>query len=732
MNKVIKAVMVLIFLWTVFAKAELANPGFEETYQVDEKTLYQESMKNAGWKFEEPLVFPMDWRTNPGAFKNGEYRLITGAGNVHGGENCVYIKGHFMHNPTIDVTSGDELGISFHVKDPGKKPAGVCLYFYEKDEKGKTKFAGSMQFNVKTEDVWSKQTGMIKIPEEKDGKRVNAVIIALFSDTGAYFDDVELEHKRPASWLNFQDAWIEGNKKFGKGNFFGAREDYMTGLGLTKERKERIDSFLKIAESYREEKNYSQEIETLNTVLLKEGPDAGTKVDINLKISEAYINLKDYGKARETLAGILKMGKESEGVKVNARLRIADTWLMERKYAEAIDTLGDIFSMEQARPVVRVAVQFKIGDAHVAAGDYEKARESYAKVLSMPGTTFVDKFDANRKTGDLYRNEKNYEKAREFYVRALNVEDVNPWSEASLLGIIGDVYATEGNYGKAREFYAKIVGVGLDAWSHVRPAFIKIGDTYGKEGNYAKAREIYTEMVKWAEENLYRINIGIAEQIAFAYLDMYRLKGDSYWDEGIREKAQEYYMLFLEGGKKKPSETLIKQVEAKIGENKPAEHIRNARALFFERKYREANAEYAEVLKLAEAAPGQKAVAHMETGNIYIEEKDHNKAREEYKKALLIKGIEAKEKAEAYMMIGDSYSIEQNYKKARGEYAKVLAIKDIGSSQKIDAQEKIAEMYRAECDYAQAKAEYGKILDMEGLTPGRREEIKQRILTIYR
>ena len=728
-----KAMGFFILAISTFAGAQVSNCGFEETYEVDAKAGYEKRMEDGQWDFEKPLVFPKGWRLNVPLTKAGKYRLIKDPTQARSGNNCVYLKGHLMYEQSIDVTAGDEFTVSCYVKDPEKKPAGVCFYFYSMDEKGKNIFAGSQQFTVKTGSEWSKQTGSLTIPEESRGQRVNRVVIALFSNTGAYFDDIEVVHKRTTSWLNFEDAFIEGNKKLAGGNFAGAREDYNAGLALTKDRKERIDAFLKIAESYRQEKNYSKEIDTFNTIFANEKPDISLVIEINFKLSDAYLNLKDFEKAREVLAGILKMGKEADGSKVDAQLKIADSYLREKNYPKAIESFEEVSNMKQAGGIVKVSTQFKIGDTYVSARDYDKAQQAYAKILSMPSTTFIDKFEAHRKTGDLYRNEKNYDKAREFYHRALNVGAVNPWRKSSLLSTIAETYSVEGRYEEARRFYRKVIDdVGLSAWNTVKPAYIKIGDTYRKEGNYEKERQVYDEMVRWVETELPKINIGISE-IVGVYCDMNRLKGDSYWEQGDKEKAKEYYMFFLEGEKQqKPADKLIKEVEAKIGTNKPAEYIRNAKSLFFEQRYDESKAAYEDVLRSSDALVRQKAVAYMGIGDIYLAGDEFEKARSQYQKVIDMKDVSIDEKVKALMLIGDSYSIEKNYAQARKIYEKVLVIPETVASQKIDAQEKIAEMYRAELNYAQAKVAYEKMLSMDSLSDNQKQEIKQRILTIYR
>ena len=692
-KKLFRMALCVLLLAIGFAvSAELINPGFEKISSAEEKEGLIQGLRNTGWKFDEPLVFPEGWKTNSGAFRNGEYRLITDSSQSHGGNNCIYLKGHFMHTDSIDVTAGDDVEISFYVQDKDKKAAGVCLYFYYKDEKNRDIFTGSSQFTVKTELEWIKRSGTIKIPEESHGKRVNSIIVALFSSTGAYFDDVEISHTRTAAWLNFQDAHAEGNKKLTQGNFAGAREDFNVGLGLTKDNNERIDALLKVAETYIKEKNYAQAVETFNTILAKEKPDDNMKVDVHLKI--------------------------------------ADTYIKERNYDKAIDAFEAVLKMKEAGPIDRVFTQFKIGDTCVTGKDYVKAREAYARILSMPATNLVDKFEANKRIGDTYRTEKNYEKAREAYKSALNVADVNPYSKASLLHVIAGTYEAEERYEEARKVYARILDTGLEAWTYIKPAYIKIGETYRKEKNFVKEREYYGEMAIWAKEkpsSIGQLTYGITAQA-----DVLRLTGDSYWEEGDKETAKEYYLQFLETGKVKLADNLVKQVEERVGKNRPSEYLRQADGLFFERDYEKAIEEYAKVLQSDESSLRQKTVAYIKTGDIYLAQEDYNKARAEYLKVSRMKDATGIEKARAQMLIGDSYSIEQNYKQARNEYAKVFGMKGIGSPEKIEAQARIAEMYRAEYNYTQARVEYGKMLKMEGLSDLQKEETRQRMLSIYR
>lgn len=750
-----KLVMVFVFCAMGFAlNAEIVNGSFEKTRVFDtghREFWRNKGLKDWGWTFDEPLTLPEGWAPNGPGFRNGEYRLISDSSKAHSGNNCIYLKGPLMHEQSIDVTAGDEVEVSFYVKDKNKKSAGVFLYLYyreDKDTKARKRFTGSLYGTAKTEPEWTRQTVKIKIPEKSPEplvNSINAVIVVLSSGTGAYFDDVEMVHTRTSAWLNFRDAFIEGNKKLALGNLDGARIDFNAGLSLTGESKERIEALLKIAESYLREKDYTRAVETFNTILAKEKPDDNTKADVYLRTADTYISAKDYDRAREAFSLVVKTENAGSNIKVHSQLRIADTYMQERNYDKAVEAFETLLKMNEARPVVKVTTMFKIGDTYVSARNYPQAREAYAKVPLMPAVDTGNRFNAYKKIGDTYLVEKNYTDAREYYNKALGAAYANsgflPIKRADLFSTIARTYETEERYGEARETYKKLLNMGTGEssftgsliWRHQRGVYVHIGATYRKEKQYAEERATYADMLAWAERVIPFCGAMVTTEINATRADMLRLTGDSYWDEGNKEEAASYYLLFLETGRQ--DDNLTKQVEAKIGANFPALHIRKGNVLFKDirlgQKYEEARAEYAKVLGLKEATFRQKAVAQILTGDTYLAQEDYNKARAEYLKVLRMKDAPQSEKARAQLHIADSYSMEQNYKQAKKEYVMVLGIAGVDPLQAIDAQEKVADMYRVEHDYPQAKKEYGKILKMDGLTSLRRGEVEQRMLSIY-
>jgi len=189
----------LFFTCACMAGEELlTNGGFEETQVMAEKDGFQKILSNAGWKFDEPLVFPMGWKTNSGVkTEKGEFRMITDSSISHAGKNCVFIRGHLSTGKVTEVSGGDKIEVVFYAKDPDKQKAAIHLYLYGMNDKGKQTFAGSIAFNFETEPGWTKKTGTLTIPEKgNNNAKITGATLALSSRTGVYFDDIEATIKK--------------------------------------------------------------------------------------------------------------------------------------------------------------------------------------------------------------------------------------------------------------------------------------------------------------------------------------------------------------------------------------------------------------------------------------------------------------------------------------------------------------------------------------------------------
>jgi|LSQX01.3.fsa_nt_gb hypothetical protein len=188
----------ILFVSAGALKAEVfSNGGFEETEAAPPSLM--KVLDTAGWKYDTPLVFPKQWRTNSGVkTANGEYRLITDSKQAHSGNNCIFIRGHFNSiGNQLKVSGGDTVEVSFYVKDKDKKDAFAFLYLYGTNEEGKKIYCRSISHKTQTDETWTKQTGTITIPTGKiKDVYVSSATLAVASPTGAYFDDVELTIKK--------------------------------------------------------------------------------------------------------------------------------------------------------------------------------------------------------------------------------------------------------------------------------------------------------------------------------------------------------------------------------------------------------------------------------------------------------------------------------------------------------------------------------------------------------
>jgi len=182
---------------------ELANKGFEETVKAPEKIYEGAEKKN--FKIEKPSYLPANWILNLGTrnSRDGEYRMISDSSLAHSGDRFIYLKGRMYNSKVITVKPGDTLQITIYARDPDKKDVFCELYMYrDADEKGSTYMGTksvdmlSPEFSTRAKAEWTKHTGSISIPEKVRGSVITDVRIVLASDTGAYFDDVELEIKK--------------------------------------------------------------------------------------------------------------------------------------------------------------------------------------------------------------------------------------------------------------------------------------------------------------------------------------------------------------------------------------------------------------------------------------------------------------------------------------------------------------------------------------------------------
>lgn len=711
------------------ATAEPLATGFEQTQVVPEKGGPQGTMRRMGWTFDEPLRLPADWKLNVSLTKDGEYRLITDPAKAHSGKHCIYLRGHLMTSRLArDVAAGDELDLRFYARDPAGKNVAAMLYTYRRREGGEHEFIATTSFfTAQTDADWVECSSKMTIPEAIGGKRVNEVIVVLVSATGTFLDDVKLVHTGTAEYRNFADALHAGCKHLEHNRYARARDDFSKALALAETPRQRIDGLSRTAESYRREKRYAETTATFREILAIDQLEDDTVREIRSELAAVHMAAGEYDKAREVLRTILETTPADDVAAAPLLLKIAECHEKRKEYAQAAKVLADVLTLPQADCLIKVATQFRIGAVWVSTRDYGKAREEYRKVLAMPGVGFLDQFEVWKRTGDTYRTQKEPEKAREAYRKALNVGDVNPYSGASLVVTLGDTFVEEKRYSEAREAYGELIGEGRTPWNHRVLAHRKTGETYGKEKMYVREREQYAAMLELVKSR----ELGSASDIARTEADVLRLTGDSYWTEGRKDEAEKCYVKWQEAGVISQGEAYKKHVASRIGENPAATCLRRAEELSLKEKYVEARAELGKALKVGNASPRQKALAHIRCGECYLAEKEAEKAEAELATALRVSGVGQEAKAAVQMRLADRMTVKGTYAEARSAYEKVLAMPGVPIDKRVEAGERIAALYRAEHEYKRARQVYETILEMEDIPPEQTARIAQRIRTIY-
>lgn len=195
-----KAAVLIMFalLFPAIARAQITNGSFEKTRILSGKEAESMSaiLKSRAWKVEDTIVFPAGWKINIANTRNGEYRLVNDPSQASEGNVCIYIKGHFSYTNIMQVNAGDQAEISFDLKDPDQKNATIYLYCYGKSDEGKTIIIGGLNYIAAARPEWTRNTWKLTLPEAINGKKLHAVVLALSSVTGTYFDNVEMKYTK--------------------------------------------------------------------------------------------------------------------------------------------------------------------------------------------------------------------------------------------------------------------------------------------------------------------------------------------------------------------------------------------------------------------------------------------------------------------------------------------------------------------------------------------------------
>jgi len=714
--------------------AEPLTVGFEQTRVVKEKTGLQKSLRRCGWTFSEPLRLPVGWRPNPGVTRNGEYRLIADRAKAHAGECFIYLRGHLMMKPeaggVMDVAAGDQLALRFHARDPAKKNVAAMLYTYQRDERDKDHFIVTIPFfTARTEGDWTECAGAMAIPETAGGRRIHAVIVVLSSATGAYFDDVSLRHTKTARYRNFQDAVHAGRSAAKLKDYTDARRAFDEALELAATDSERVDARSRVAQTFRDEKRYVEEAETLGRILELTHLSAEKAVAVRRRRADALMAARKFGQARAVLETAQEALSQTDESRVDIMFKIATCFEKEKKLDEAVRVLVGVRRSPQADCRTKIAAQFRIAAAWISAREYEKAREQLLTVLAMPAVSAEDRFRVWQETGDTHSREGQRGKAREAYGKALAVEVLNPYSQASVLIRIGGTFMEEKRYADAREAYAALIDMDTPAWQSQVYSYWKIGESHRAEKAYVKEREAYGAAAKIARSVRGRYAMS---QINSVLAKALRLTADSCWAEGRTDEARSAYLEWLEFGLVPVRERERKQVEGRVGVNQAAAHIREGHRLLARRKYADARAEFAKALEASDGTARQQTVAHTGLGEILVAEKAYRKARLAFERALRVDGIRPDAKADTQARIGDCFAMEKNYRQARAAYREALDTPGVTIGRRLVAQERIAVLCRAEGDFEKARQMYERILATDGVAPERAARIEQRLRNVYR
>lgn len=174
---------------------EIANGSFEEgTFELPPTHAYSEKIREAGWVVDEPLLQPAGWCITPVPEFVGEFHLIDDSTQSHTGERAVFLKGHLIYESSLEAKGGEELVVTFWARSDTFSKVSVKYYLYGTDDDGESvwldEFKEAPVFT--TERDWEQYASKVKLPTLVLGKKITSVKIVLFSESGAFFDDISL------------------------------------------------------------------------------------------------------------------------------------------------------------------------------------------------------------------------------------------------------------------------------------------------------------------------------------------------------------------------------------------------------------------------------------------------------------------------------------------------------------------------------------------------------------
>ncbi len=393
-----------------------------------------------GWSFTTPDYFPRGWELNMGTPPNvkKEYRTIKDAG-AYKGTSYAFVRGHLMSSQE-EVSGGDELEISFYAKDPDGQQVSCLLYTYSRDE-GRLRYTGTMTgFSGIATPEWKLFTGTVKIPVEngdKDkvtpGKKpVDAAIVVLASNTGAYFDYPSIIHIKMKQWKNPECARNEarGRLKFSLGYYDESLDAFKKALNLAETDDERKVITSRIEETRRAMK-------TARTM---------EKIGNRLSLSDTLEQQGNNRESRRQYEVIKNLSvANSDYLKEFALLNIARLYQLEKDYRNAHRTYKEFFSISGLEPFYRIYGLFRQAELYIQEKQYRQARSVYQDIQSVVGGLEYHCLISRLYEGDTYRMERQYSRARKIYETLLRQQDTSNFPhEGFRVEIIKRLEAIEG------------------------------------------------------------------------------------------------------------------------------------------------------------------------------------------------------------------------------------------------------------------------------------------------
>ncbi|MCK9265497.1 right-handed parallel beta-helix repeat-containing protein [bacterium] len=367
-----------------------------------------------GWTLPSYLYFPKGWSLNTGTPPNIEkkFEILDDTGS-YTKSSYAFVRGHLMSNQ-FNVLGGDELEISFYAKDSEEKNVSCLLYTYSRQEGGALKYSGIITgFTQKVGKEWTNLSGVVKIPKVSEdeesyvkGKNsVDAVIIVMASNTGAYFDYPVINYIEASRWDNIEAGRYQGRGqvKYNFGQYSEALQEYNQALkfAVTSKDKEQITASI-------EEAKQLEKLETTD----KRTENIFPKIDLLIK-------QKKYRQARAEYEKLKKLSDNRDYLKEISLFNIAELYRLTKDYKNVHKTYQEIYSLPNLTDYYRIYGLFRQAEVYIEQKNYSKARDIYGGLLKLKEAGDNHIFKGKLFFADTYRVEQKYRQARAEYEKLL-------------------------------------------------------------------------------------------------------------------------------------------------------------------------------------------------------------------------------------------------------------------------------------------------------------------------